>query len=158
MSEINREIPKGQAPKATIINFEAAKAKRIEEKTRHARWIQERTQNQPLTRIDATTPAPSPVTTETYQSAQSGRRVEFTGEEGDARENRPPNENTYMVIDIQKARVNRLLKEQSNLGVFPESNTFTALFLKPRLIDAEENVVNDSDDNARNQEKNKRNP
>ena len=31
-----------------------------------------------------------------------------------------------MVIDIQKARVNRLLKEQSNLGVFPESNTFTA--------------------------------
>ena len=102
MSEINREIPEGQISQATIINFEAAKAKRIEEKTRQSHWIQERAQNQPLTRIDATTPAPSPVTTEVYQSAQSGRRVEFTGEEGDTRENRPPNENTYMVIDIQK--------------------------------------------------------
>jgi hypothetical protein len=126
MSEINRGIPEGVTQKATIINFEAAKAKRIEEKTRQSHWIQERTQKKPVTRINASTPAPSPVTTEAYQSAQSGRRVEFTGEEGDARENRPPNENTYMVIDIQKARVNRLLKEQSNLGVFPESNTFTA--------------------------------
>ncbi len=140
MSEINRGIPEGQTPKATIINFEAAKAKRIKEKTRQSHWIQERAQNQPLTRIDAATPAPSPVTTEAYQSAQSGRRVEFTGEEGDARENRLPADTHKTVIDFQKARENRLV-DDPDTGARPETQTFTPDEAKPRPIDDKDDTV-----------------
>jgi hypothetical protein len=114
MSEINRGIPEGVTQKATIINFEAAKGKRLEEKNRQTQWVQERTQKQPVTEVDAATPASSSVTSEVYQFPYSGRRVEFSGKEGEAGENRLPAENTHTVIDLQKARENRFLNEQSN--------------------------------------------
>jgi hypothetical protein len=41
MSEINRGMPEGLPPKATVINFEAAKGRRLEEKIKQAKWIQE---------------------------------------------------------------------------------------------------------------------
>jgi hypothetical protein len=132
MSEINRGIPEGVTQKATIINFEAAKGRRLEAETRQAKWIQERTQKQPLTDVEAATPGSAPVTSEAYQSPQSGRRVEFTKKEGEVRENRLPAENTNNIIDIQKARETRFLNEQPDSGVLPESNTFNPLYVKQR--------------------------
>ena len=38
-SEFNRGMPEGVTPKATIINFEAAKEKRLEEKKQTGKWV-----------------------------------------------------------------------------------------------------------------------
>ena len=139
MSEITRGIPEEAQGKAKIIDFEAAKGKRLEEKTRHAQWIQERTQKQPFTEGEAANPVSFQFTTEADQPRQKGRRVTTEGEAG---ENRPPAENTHMVIDFQKAREKRLLNEQTDAGVSPESDTFPPDF-KPRPNEAGENVAND---------------
>jgi hypothetical protein len=104
MSEITRGIPEGVTPTAKGINFEAAKEKRLE-----------RTKKQALTGVDAVrtafTPLSTEVPTEANQPPQSGRRVEFSSSAGKTGESRPLAENTHTVIDLQKARENRLLNE-----------------------------------------------
>jgi hypothetical protein len=60
MSEINRGMPEGLPPKATVINFEVAKATRLEAKNRHAQWIQERTQPPIRNRIAEASPGTAP--------------------------------------------------------------------------------------------------
>jgi hypothetical protein len=116
MSEMNRGIPEGVTHKGTIIHFEAAKEKRREEKNRQTQWIQERTPKYPFTGVDAAAPASSPFPSEAYPIPQSGGRVAFTRNEGEAGENRLPAENTHTVIDFQKARENRFLNV-SDTGV-----------------------------------------
>jgi hypothetical protein len=104
MSEINRGIPEGGTPTAKVIDFEAAKGKRLE-----------RTQKQAITGFDAVrtdvTPIFTEVPAESNQPPQGGRRVEFSASTGKAGEIRPLAENTYTVIDLQKARENRLLND-----------------------------------------------
>jgi hypothetical protein len=138
MSEINRGVPESVQQNAKIIDFEAARGKRLEEKTRHAQWIQERTQKQPFTDGEAAPSASFQFTTEADQPPQKGRQVAFTANEGKAGENRPSAENTHLVIDFQKAREKRLLNEQSD--------TFTPPDFKPRPNEAGENVVNERED------------
>jgi hypothetical protein len=121
-----RGIPEGVTPTAKVINFEAAKEKRLE-----------RTQEQALTGVDAVrtafTPLSTEVPTEANQPPQSGRRVEFSSSAGKTGERRPLAENTHTVIDLQKARENRLLNEPDT-GVRPETHIFTPSEGKPRPL------------------------
>lgn len=97
-------MPEGQTPKATIINFEVAKEKRLEEKNRQAQWIQERTQQPPRNGVDAAIPVSSQLLSESTQKPQFERREEFNAIEGEARENSASAEITNNVYNLQKAR------------------------------------------------------
>jgi hypothetical protein len=117
MSEINRGISEGVTPTAKVINFEAAKGRRLEY-----------TQKQALKGIDTVRSAITPISTEVFTEAnqppQSGRRVAVSASTGRAGEIRPPAESTNIVVDLQKARENRILNKL-NTGVTPETHTFT---------------------------------
>jgi hypothetical protein len=116
MSEINRGISEGVRPTGKVIDFEAAKEK-----------YRERTQKQALTGVDgfrtAFTPLSTEIPTEANQPPQSGRRVELSSSPRTTGESRPLAENTHTVIDLQKARENRILNQQVDTGVSLEPNT-----------------------------------
>jgi hypothetical protein len=111
MSEINRGIPEGVTQKATIIDFEAAKGKRLEEENRHANWLQERGQ-QPVKPVDANSPAFPQVYSERGQKAYSEKNLEITRAETHTGQIQPPAEIKNNIIDFQTAREKRRLGEQ----------------------------------------------
>jgi hypothetical protein len=157
MSEINRGIPEGVTQRAPIIDFEAAKGKRLEAETRQAQWIQERTQQQAVPGVAGDRPAGTPIHTEVPPEAdqppQGGRRVEFsTPTEGQAGENRPLAESTHIVIDFQKAREDGLVTDQANTGILPESNKFTQSDVLPRSNEAGDTGIHDPEDTDRDRE------
>src|SRR5918999_1321195 len=151
MSEIYRGMPEGVKPTATVINFEAAKGKRLEEKNRQAQWIQERTQKQPLSGVDAAIPVSSQLPTESIHTPKRENKDEFPKNDGETGENRNPADFKNTVIDFQKARENRLINQQENSPVNSENTKDIPSFLKPRPIDAGENFLNDSPINRDNQ-------
>ena len=120
MLEINRGIPEGVTQKAGIIDFEAAKGKRLEEKNRHANWLQERGQ-QPVKPVDANSPAFPQVYSERGQKPYSEKNLEITPVETHTGQIQPPAEIKNNVINFQAARENRFIKA----GEIQESTPFT---------------------------------
>jgi hypothetical protein len=158
MSEINRGIPESVTQRAPVIDLEAAKGKRLEAKTRQAQWIQERTQQQAVPEVAGDRPAGTPINTEVPPEAgkppQGGRQVEFSTPTRQAGENRPLAESTHTIIDFQKAREDRLVTEQTNTAVLPESNKFTQSDVRPRSNEAGDTVIHDPADTDRDRENN----
>jgi hypothetical protein len=150
MSEINRGIPEGVTQKATIINFEAAKGRRLEEKNKQAQWLQERGKQSTAQPVDAT----SPSITNDFDKLETKPRVETQGEiippESQTGEIQPPAETTNTIIDFQKAREDRLVNKQEESPVKPVNTADIPSFLKPESFDADENIVNDYLDSQEN--------
>src|SRR5687767_7529534 len=112
MSEINRGMPEGLPPKATVINFEAAKGRRLEEKIKQAKWIQERTQAPIAHRPEGIALGASQSRTEAIQTPHP-KQDEFNAEsENEGRENRYSANTQNNVIDLDKAREKRFLIQQ----------------------------------------------
>jgi hypothetical protein len=157
MSEINRGIPENVKPTATIINFEAAKGKLLEEKTKQAQRIQERTQKPQTNRVETDIPAFTQLPPEGNHQSQ---RIEFITQAGESGENKHPAERQNTLIDFTQAREKRQVNQQGNSPVTAENTNDIPSFLKPDSIDTGEKVVNDSvktqennpDDVDRNQE------
>jgi superfamily I DNA and RNA helicase len=109
MSGINRGIPEGITQKATIIDFEAAKGKRLKRETSHAKKVE--------AAHTAFTPLSPEIPTEADQSPQCRRRVKLSASSGKPGKIRPLAESTHTIIDLQKARINRILNEQSRIVI-----------------------------------------
>jgi hypothetical protein len=143
MSEINRGIPEGVTQKATIIDFEAAKGRRLEEKNRQAAWLQEREKRSTVKPVDANSP---PITND-FDKPETKPRFEKQSEiippEPQTGEIQTPAETTNTIIDFQTAREDRLVSKQEESPVTTENTDDIPSFLKPESFDADENIVND---------------
>jgi hypothetical protein len=113
MSEINRDMPEGLPPKAMVINFEAAKGRRLEEKIKPAKWIQERIQSSIAIRSEGTSLDASQSATEAIQTTQPAKQGEFSAElANEGRKNRYPSDPQNNIIDFDKWKEKRLLIQQ----------------------------------------------
>jgi len=140
MSEITRGVPEEVQGRAKIIDFEAAKGKRLEEKNRQAQWLQER-EKQTIKPVDATSPAFPHAIIERDQKPHPEQQRGIIPAETHKGERQPPAEIPNPIIDFQTARENRRINQQEDYPV----NSETPTFLKPDSINSKEHVVNDPD-------------
>src|SRR5687768_11058770 len=122
MSEINWGIPESVTQKATIVDFEAAKGKRLEENNRQTQRLQERREQQPAIKPVETH---SPANTNTFSQLETKPHPEKQGgiipPETQTGEIQPPAETTNTIFNFQKARENRVVSQQEESPVNTEN-------------------------------------
>ena|SRR5688572_7410109 len=135
MSEINRGIPEGVTQKATIIDFEAAKGKRIEENNRQTQWLQERREQQPAIKpVETHSPANTNAFSQLETKPHLEKKDEIITPKAQIGEIQPPAETTNTLIDFQTARENRLVSQQEESPVKAENTADIPSFLKPETV------------------------